>query len=124
MVKRGYATIEDIRPIVNSFLPRLRKAISKKFHIRFCEGNICELWRRAENGIKSNTMMIGIDAVNFFWLNYDKSLKKTIRNILVHEAIHVLGLDHDRFGYKLGFYSDHTLDTYTPYMEKQIFGVD
>lgn len=124
MVKRGQATIEDIMPIVSRLLPRLRKAISKKFHVRFCEGKICELWRRGENNIKPNTMMIGVDAINFFWIEYGKSLEKTIRNILVHEALHVLGTDHDRYGYKLGFYSAHTLDTYTPYMEKQIFGAN
>lgn len=121
MVKRGQATVEDIIPVVERLLPPIRKAIQRKFYVKICNGSLCELWRR-DPAQKPNTMMIGVDAINFFWTEYGKSLERTIRNILVHEAIHVLGVDHDKFGYKMGFYSNTNFDILTPWVEKQIFG--
>lgn len=121
MVKRGQATIEDIIPIVERLLPPIRKAVERKFYVKICDGLLCELWRRDPKQ-KPNTMMIGVDAINFFWVEYGKTLEKTIQNILVHEAIHVLGIDHNRFGYKMGYYSDPSRDTLTPEIEKKIFG--
>lgn len=121
MVTRGQAKVKDIIPIVERLLPPIRKAIKKKFHVKICDGMLCELWRHDPKQ-KPNTMIIGVDAINFFWIEYGQSLEKTIRNILVHESIHVLGLDHNKFGYKLGFYSNQNQDTLTPYVEKQIFG--
>lgn len=121
MAKRGQATAEDIIPIVERLLPPLQKAIKRKFYVNICEGDVCSLWRK-EPGHRPNTMMIGVDAINFFWNEYKESLEKTIRKILVHEAIHVLGLDHNAKGFKLGFYSNPNFDTYTPYIEKMIYG--
>lgn len=120
MVKRGQAVVEDIIPVVKRLLPILKKAVKIKFHVKICAGLVCELWRR-DPKTKPNTMMIGVDAINFFWVEYGKSLEKTIQNILVHEAIHIRGLEHNAQGYKLGFYSDPNRDTWTPQIEKLIF---
>lgn len=123
MVKKGQATIKDIKKIVQKLVPVIKKKYGQLFHVRICEGRVCELHRRKEiEDVHSMTIVIGVEAVNFFWVEYKKTLEKTIRNILVHEFIHVTGLNHDYEGYKKGYYSVHYLDIYTPQIEKEIFG--
>lgn len=113
----------DIRKVVDKLVPTIREHIGNPFHVRICKGKLCELHRFKEpEDIGTNTIVIGVDAVKFFQKEYGKSLERTVRNMLVHELIHVLGMDHNREGYKKGFYSAHYMDTYTPKIEKEIFG--
>ena len=117
MPKR-FATAEQIEEIIDEYLPTISTAFKHKFKVIICEGKICH----TDRSLPGTPIVIGVEYVNFMWHEkWLRSLRLTIRNILVHEAMHVIGKEHDKEGWSYGFYSDPEKDTYTPFVEKQIF---
>lgn len=112
-------TSENIRKIVDEYLPTIEKAFGRKFRVVICEGKACQ----TDRTLSGTPIIIGVETVNYMWhQKWLPNLKRTIRNMLVHEAMHVIGKNHDPEGWKYGYYSDPEKDTYTPFVEKQIFG--
>lgn len=104
---------------VEKYHPILQDHIKKKITVVVCDHDECNISVFEKKG---KVMMIGVPFVKYTMKYFKKSANMAVRFLMTHESIHLLGLSHDKHGYKLGYYSDMSKDLYTPQVEKLIFG--
>jgi len=108
LVQKIYTAIEKYHPI-------LQKYMKVKTIVVVCDENRCDI-----GGIKGKgqIMVIGVPLVKNVMTWYKLNTDRAVRQLMTHESIHSLGLQHDYQGYKRGFFSHMDKDTYTPKVEK------
>lgn len=102
---------KEVKSLIRKYKPYVEYVLGVEIRIRYKK-----TWKRRSRGYKDPYRFSGVIYIGLgMFEEYEGyELKHEVMEVLTHEAIHLRGLNHNREGHRLGFYSHKDDDIYTP----------
>lgn len=99
-------------------LEEVVRKVESVLKVKFRTFEICDI-EGAE--IENGNLRIGKEFIKYVQKRFKLSRKKALLRIVIHEGLHLKGMNHDYYGHKVGYYSVNTRDYFSTFIMKLFF---